>query len=785
MHIHTSSTLMKYKNNLGKKILLAIASTILYISAQGQTASLMGKITAENRSVKFASVMLSETRYGSATDTSGFYIMNNIPSGTYLVVVSAIGYNQLEKTITLKENSTATINFELTTNDHILNALVVSGTRTPKRQTESPVIVNVINSKTIGNIQACNLSEGLRFQPGLRVETNCQTCNYTQLRMNGMAGGYSQVLINGRPIFSPLTGLYGLEQLPVNMIDRIEVVRGGGSSLYGSSAIGGTVNVITKIPKDNSYDLDYAGHSINGKTNDHIISGNNTLVSKNRKSGVSFFFSKRNREFYDANNDNFSEIPHIKNTSIGTNIFFLPKDNQKLEISISNLNEYRYGGEMIQEIPAYLAQQSEERKHNVWMGNAEYQINFNDENTSLITYFAAQKTYRTHYTGIQPSDSAAYMAFIANPPFGTSDVSTFNFGMQLNHRINNFLKGKNVLTFGAEYLVDDVLDKIPTYQYLIDQTTKDFGVFLQSDWAITSQITLLSGVRMDNHNLVERLIFSPRASLLYKHKKNTQFRLSFGTGYRAPQAFDTDLHIAFAAGGVSRVSLSPDLIQENSKSFSTSINYDKPMENWIAGYTIEAFYNRLNHAFFLQPIGQDKFGELFEKQNGNGAIVKGITLELRANYKQAIQLESGYTLQTSKFDQPVQYIDGLEGIREFVRTPNEYGFALITFSPNSKWNITINYIYSGKMRVPHFAGAPNQSVDEIIISNNFSELGAKLSYTIPITKISSGIEIYGGIRNMFNAYQSSFDIGKNRDSNFIYGPAQPRTFFIGVKLKSI
>lgn len=130
-----------------------------------------------------------------------------------------------------------------------LEEIVVTGTKTFKRKTESPVIVNIIDSKVLGNLQVCNLSEGLKFQPGLRVETDCQTCGYTQLRMNGLQGGYSQILINGRPIFSPLMSLYGMEQLPVNMIERIEVVRGGGSSLYGSSAVGGTVNVITKLPK--------------------------------------------------------------------------------------------------------------------------------------------------------------------------------------------------------------------------------------------------------------------------------------------------------------------------------------------------------------------------------------------------------------------------------------------------------------------------------------------------------------------------------------------------------
>ena len=109
--------------------------------------------------------------------------------------------------------------------DSIINLqdIVVTGTKTPKKKINSPIMINIINSETISNVQACNLSETLSFQTGLRIETDCQTCNYTQLRINGMGGGFSQVLINGRPTFSPLMGLYALEQFPSNMIEKIEV----------------------------------------------------------------------------------------------------------------------------------------------------------------------------------------------------------------------------------------------------------------------------------------------------------------------------------------------------------------------------------------------------------------------------------------------------------------------------------------------------------------------------------------------------------------------------------
>jgi len=751
----------------------------------GQSGLIHGTISVDAQLQAFANVSVSTNPMkGTQSDDNGYFQLGKIPFGEYTLTISYLGFEDKQQTIVLsKLNPSVEVNFNLTETSYALNDVVVTGTKTFKRKTNSAVIVNVLSSKTLDNVQACNLSDGLKFQPGLRVETDCQTCNYTQLRMNGLAGGYSQILINGRPIFSPLTGLYGLEQLPTNMIERIEVIRGGGSSLYGSSAIGGTVNVITKVPKKSAFELNSYYQNIDGGADDVVLSGNASLVNSNKQSGITFFFNKRSRGLYDHNEDNFSELPELENTSFGTNFFILPNDNQKLEVSISNLNEYRYGGEMIDK-PAYLTQQSEERNTNVWMGSADYQINFNNDKFSFISYAAWQNTKRSHYTGIFPDEPAAIQTHLEQPPYGTSNTTTIQGGFQLNHRINHFLKGTNTFTIGTEYVVDDVFDEIASYNYLIDQTTKNFGTFIQSDWEISPSLNLLSGLRLDQHNLIDGLLLNPRVSLLYKYKRNTQIRFNYGTGFRAPQAFDTDLHIAFAGGGISRVTLSPNLLPENSRSYSASINYDQPTEHLVAGFTLEAFRTRLEKAFFLQPIGQDNFGELFEKQNGQGATVEGITLELRANFDRIFQIETGFTVQSSRFDEEVSYITEVDGLREFVRTPNDYGFATLSFTPNKKLSADLNYIYTGMMKIPHFAGAPNQLVDEIITSDPFSELSAKIAYTLSLNKMNSNIELYTGVKNIFNAYQDDFDIGKNRDSNFIYGPSLPRTIYFGMKISS-
>ena len=746
-----------------------------------QDKIISGTITSANQTVDAVTISLNNGYMRTVSDVDGKYQFSNLPMGTYEIVVSGIAYQPVKKVIKVSESPTYTLNFDLTNFQNDLQEVVVTGTKTFKRKTDSPVIVGVIDSKTLANLQVCNLAEGLKFQPGLRVETDCQTCNYQQLRMNGLAGGYSQILINGRPIFSPLMGLYGMEQLPVNMIDRIEVIRGGGGSLYGSSAIGGTVNVITKIPMRDSFELNSSYHNLDGKTGDYQLSGNTSFVSEKRDAGVSLFMMHRERDFFDANNDNFSEIPNIENNSFGVNLFLNPTEEQKIEISLSNLNEYRFGGEMVDK-PAYLTQQSEERKHKIWLGNFDYQINFKDQKSSLIAFGAFQHTDRTHYTGIFPETETEIQNHLENSPYGVSDNKTLQGGLQFNYKFDHFLKGTNVWTIGSEYISDGIFDEITSYNYVVDQHTKNLGSFVQSDWEILPNLSLLSGIRMDFHNLIDNAVFSPRLALMYKLKESTQFRLSYGTGFRAPQAFDTDLHIAFAGGGISRVIYDPNLIEERSKSWSASVNYDKATENFIAGFTFEGFYTHLNDAFMLKNVGTDAFGEIFEKQNGDGATVQGITLELRANYNRKVQFESGFTIQTALFDNAVTYIDGVAPVKDFLRTPNHYGFANITFNASERLNLNLNYVFTGEMKIAHFAGAFNQTLDEFKTTPTFSEVNSKIAYTIPTKRFNMNFEVYAGLKNIFNQYQSDFDIGKNRDSNYVYGPALPRTIFFGLKI---
>lgn len=768
---------------------IAMALFAVHLSAQKSDANVFGDVQSEGEHVPFANVFIKGTNIGTTTDETGHYMLVNLPVGKHVLVANFVGYKNHEVEIEIVARKSIEVNFEIKLEVMRLDEVVVTGTKTFQRQTEAPVIVNVLDSKTIKAVQACNISEGLRFQPGLRVETDCQTCNYTQLRMNGLGGGYSQILINGRPIFSPLIGLYGMEQIPANMVDCIEVVRGGGSALYGSSAIGGTVNVITQMPKSNAYDLSFTSHSINGEAQDNVLNGNISVVNPKRNAGAVFFVNNRNRDTYDhqgisllpdgskkMEKDNFSELPKLSNNSFGANLFYKPTLNQKIELNFTSLYEYRYGGEMIDK-QAHLAQQSEERLHNILMGGIDYQINFNDNQSSFIAYFAGQQTDRDHYTGLFPvrdeyetaeDFDAALYEHLSNPPYGKTTNATLQGGLNMNHRFNNFVGGTNVVTAGVEYLFDEVLDSIPQYKYGIDQQTKNFAGFLQSDWQINPSFTLLMGLRADKHNLVDHTVFSPRVSLLYRLKSYTQFRLTLGTGFRAPQAFDTDMHLAFSGGGTSHITLDPNLKEERSNSISGSINFDQPKEHYILGFTLEGFYTRLDDAFYLQPLGADDLGERYEKRNGQGATVQGFTIEVRANYDKKIQLNAGITLQKSEHDEAIFHIDSIAGSKkEFLRSPNQYGYTVLTFTPGKNFNASINGVLTGPMLMAKFS--PNESLEasEYRNSPSFAEFGIKLSYTFPLQSVDTGLELYGGIKNITNIYQDDFDNYRNRDSNYI------------------
>jgi outer membrane receptor for ferrienterochelin and colicins len=198
--------------------------------------------------------------------------------------------------------------------------IVVTATRTPRLYAEVPVKTQIIGAREIEIRQATQLAESLAYTTGLRVETNCLNCNFTQVRINGMEGKYTQILIDNSPVFGSMVGVYGLEQIPAEMINRIEVVKGGGSALYGGNAVAGVINVLTKEPHENGASLSFQQEAIDGRPFSNF-GFHSSLVSPSGTTKGFLFANARNRSPVDVNGDGFSEIGKLKGqASVSTSI---------------------------------------------------------------------------------------------------------------------------------------------------------------------------------------------------------------------------------------------------------------------------------------------------------------------------------------------------------------------------------------------------------------------------------------------------------------------------------
>lgn len=196
----------------------------------------------------YATVLLVETGEGTVTDAGGYFRFKKLPVGEYTLKVQIMGYTTQVKKVTVSKDFVVDMHFVMEEESIMTDEVVVSANRNETSRKVAPVVVNVMSNKLFEIVNSTDLAKSLNYQSGLRVENNCQNCGFPQVRINGLEGPYSQILINSRPVMSALSGVYGLEQIPTNMIERVEVVRGGGSALFGANAVGGTINIITKDP---------------------------------------------------------------------------------------------------------------------------------------------------------------------------------------------------------------------------------------------------------------------------------------------------------------------------------------------------------------------------------------------------------------------------------------------------------------------------------------------------------------------------------------------------------
>lgn len=751
---------------------------------KGTDANIYGHVVdaKSGEHVPYAIIHVKGTTIATTTDMTGHFFLKNLPEGTFTIEAKYMGYTTMSKMVTTKKNTSKELNFNLSPSDLSLDEVVVSANRSETKRRMAPNLVNVINGKVFDITQSTCLAQGLNFQPGVRTEDNCQNCGFTQVRINGLDGHYSQILVDSRPIFSSLNGVYGLEQIPANMIDRVEVVRGGGSALFGASAIGGTINIITKEPVRNSASFGHTLMSIGGSNSfDNVTTGNVSLVTDDNKAGVYAYGQTRNRKGYDHDGDGYTELPELNNQTFGLNSYLRLNPYSKLSLQYHGIHEFRRGGNRLEQAP-HEANITEQVEHSIQGGGLTYDYFAPDEKNRLSAYFSFQTTSRkSYYGGIGEGTDDDRDA--AGKAYGTTHDFTYVAGAQYVHNFSKLLFMPSDLTLGAEYNFDGLKDVILGYDRHFKQDVHIGSFFFQNEWK-SKQWGFLVGGRLDKHNLVDNIIFSPRANLRYNPTDNLNFRLTYAGGFRAPQAFDEDLHVGVVGGERLVTVLADKLKEERSNSFSISADIYHKFGNVQTNLLVEGFYTDLDNVFALRQLDRpDTQGNTVqERYNAYGAKVFGLNIEGKAMFTRWFSLQAGFTIQKSLYDEAIAWNDEVpeQKYKKMMRSPNRYGYFTATFTPVKRFTASITGNYTGSMLIGHAAGSGVEE-PKAVDTPDFMELNMKLAYDIPVSKYLT-LQVNGGIQNIANSYQKDFDKGWNRDSNYIYGPSLPRSYYVGVKI---
>lgn len=742
------------------------------------TGHVIEKGTENN--LPYATVLIVETGQGTVSDENGEFKFKKIPAGKYTLKVQLLGYETQMKNVTVSKDFTVDVHFLMNDESIMTDEVVVSANRNETSRKVAPVVVNVMNAKLFESVNSTDLAKSLNYQSGLRVENNCQNCGFPQVRINGLEGPYSQILINSRPVVSALSGVYGLEQIPVNMIERVEVVRGGGSALFGANAVGGTINIITKDPVNNSFQISSTMSNMNGKVWEQYMGANASLVSKDNTYGIALYESYRNRNPYDADGDGFSELGKLNMNTFGLRTYYRPTQFSRISLEYHTTNEFRRGGNKF-DLQPHETDITEQTKHVINSGGLSYDLFWKEYKHKLSFYSSIQHTDRNSYYGAQQDLNA----------YGKTDDLTWVAGGMYVGNFEKVLFSPATFTAGLEYQNNSLHDVMTGYHRDMKQDVRIASAFVQNEWKM-NQFVFLAGFRLDDHNLIDNPIFSPRLNLLYKPSDKLQARVTWSTGFRAPQAYDEDLHVTAVGGEGVLIKLADGLKAEHSNSISGSIDWTANIGHFQTNLLLEGFYTGLDDVFVLEDMGHDANGnKVKERRNGNGACVYGVNVDGKIAHGRDAALQVGFTVQRSEYTDWEAWSEDSEvaAVKRMPRTPDYYGYFTFTSAPLKNFDWSLSGVYTGRMRVPHFAPAdlPEEYIgqyitkDEMVHTPDFFDLNVKLNYTFVLNDHIK-LQLNGGVQNIFNAFQKDLDKGGYRDSGYFYGPTQPRTYFIGIKI---
>ena len=697
---------------------------LIRFDVYAQTTSLQGKITFNNISEPYVNVFIKDLSLGTNSDVDGVYLLEGIPQGKWTVEVSAIGFKTQKYEFTFKEGPKY-FNFNLEVADDRLKEIVISGTLVPVSKLESPVAVEVYTKKFFKKNPTPSIFEAVQNINGIRPQLNCNICNTGDIQINGLDGPYTFVLIDGMPIVSGLSTVYGLRGIPQSLIQKIEIVKGSASTIYGSEAVGGIINIITKKPINGlSLSLDSFSSSW-GELNSDIGLHYDLGSKLQGLLGINHFVYQNP---IDNNGDGFTDLTLQNRFSLFNKINFLRDDKPIFNLAVRYVYEDRWGGE-INWKPSDRGSDliyAESIYTNRWETFGTYKL---PAAPDVKIQFSGNGHAQNSYYGVVPYRADQYIGFgqiTWNTPIRDKHLVLIGGAYRYTYYDDN--------TFAT--LSGDGVKNNPSTIHLP-------GIFLQDEINLNTQHKLLLGIRYD-YNSIHGNVFSPRVNYKWSSKdKNESIRISLGNGFRVANVFTED-HAALT--GARSVEFNDDLKPETS--WNTNFNYVKNIILKKSILTLDGsfFYNYFSNRI-LPDYESNPNKIIYSNLDGN-SVSKGISFNVDFMFQNGLSLQAGATLMD------VSIIEKKIMTRQLL-TERFSGVWTITYRLKSL-GLTIDYTGNifGPMRLPLLGPLdPREQYSPLFSVQN-------LQFTKKTGKI---LELYLGVKNLLNFTPPSNSIARAFD----------------------
>ena len=708
------------------KIYLKIFLLIFSITCNSQNNSLAGKISYGLENLPYVNIYIQNTKLGTSSNEDGYYQIKNIPSGTYKIVVSSLGYKTKTTEITFNKNENEKIiqNFSLVS-DNSLDEIVVSGNLRPVSKSASSVPVDVYSKSFFKKNPTPSIFESLQNVNGVKPQLNCNVCNTGDIHINGLEGPYTFVLIDGMPIVSGLSTVYGLTGIPQALIQRVEVVKGPASTLYGSEAVGGIINIITKKPSNSPMLFVDSFSSSWEEINTDIGFKYNASKKIQGLLGINYF---NYQNIIDNNNDNFTDLTLQNRISIFNKLNIERRNNKLFTVAFRYVYEDRWGGET--------NWNKSFRGTDLVYGESIY--------TSRWETFGTYELPTTENIRLQFSANGHHQdSFYGTDSYKADQLIAFG---QLIY--NKKIKKKHDLLFGIAYRYTTYDDNTFATSESDGETNKPSvihlpGVFLQDEISLTNQHKILIGARYD-YNSLHGTIFSPRVNYKWNSKNNKNIlRFSIGNGFRVANIFTED-HAALS--GAREVVFEGELSPE--KSWNANVNFVKKtsINNTLISLDASGFYTHFNNRI-LPDYETDPNKIIYANLNGF-SVSKGVSLNSDISFPLGLTMNIGATLMDVS-----------------IHENNIKKRQLLTESFSGVWSISYK-LKKSKIKID-YTGNVYGPMKLPLLSELDPRKGESPWFSIQNIQVTKNIgtswEMYGGIKNILNFTPARNSIARSSD----------------------